>query len=85
MGGERRHAHAAAHGPPAAEHSAAAAAKAQTESGRRQVVRYGHEPAGAARAAGKRPAGGRQPARPAPSARRTAGSVGGRMEEARGP
>ena len=67
----------ARHGPPAAAHSAAAAAKEQTETGRRQVVRYGHEQADTARAAGKRPAGGRQPARPAPSARRTAGPMEG--------
>ena len=67
----------ARHGPPAAAHSAAAAAKEQTETGRRQVVRYGHEQADTARVAGKRPAGGRQPARPAPSTRKTAGPEGG--------
>ena len=67
----------ARHGPPAAAHSAAAAAKEQTETGRRQVVRYGHEQADTARVTGKRPAGGRQPARPAPSARQAAGPAGG--------
>ena len=46
----------ARHGPPTANHSAAAAAKEQTAAGRQQVERFGQSSTGPARAAGKRPA-----------------------------